>query len=246
MSTNPMQIFVGWDSREPLAFSVLVHSLLQRTSRPVTIRPLVQAQLRAAHLYTREPNPLESTEFSLTRFLVPALSDYNGFSLFMDCDMLAQADIGDLWLYVLAHPGKAVYVCPHDYTPKDGRKFLGQRQTAYPRKNWSSLMIFDNTRCKSLTPEYVNTATPLDLHRFAWCPDDAIGYLPLDWNWLVGEYETAPDPKVLHYTLGGPWFHRNAHFTVNECHWIDEWNAWWNEFDHLRSSLSIAPVSKHP
>jgi hypothetical protein len=199
-----LKIFIGWDSREPVAYSVLADSILRRASVPVSITPLSLSSLR--RIYTRERGPTESTEFSLTRFLVPYLSGYSGVSLFMDCDMLCQGDVLDLLMYPLADPGKAVYVCQHEYTPRDETKFLGQPQTAYPRKNWSSLMLFENACCKALTPDYVNAATGLELHRFQWLQDDRIGSLPLAWNHLVGEYPPNANAQVLHWTLGGPWF----------------------------------------
>lgn len=199
-----LRIFIGWDSREPLAYAVLADSILRHASVPVSITPLSLSSLR--RIYTRARGSTESTEFSLTRFLVPWLSSYAGMSLFLDCDMLCQADVLDLLLYPLADPGKAVYVVPHDYTPRDATKFLGQVQTAYPRKNWSSVMLFDNAKCTALTPEYVNTATGLELHRFQWLFDEQIGALPIDWNHLVGEYEPNERAKLLHWTLGGPWF----------------------------------------
>lgn len=201
---RPLNVFIGYDSREPAAFAVLAHSILRRATEPVSITPLRLDALR--RFYTRPRGPTESTEFSLTRFLVPFLSNYEGLSVFMDCDMLMQADISELRLYPLVNPGKAVYVCQHDYTPKDATKFLGQQQTAYPRKNWSSFVLFDNERCQALTPEYVNTATGLELHRFHWLADEQIGSMPIEWNWLVGEYAPNVNAKNLHWTLGGPWF----------------------------------------
>jgi hypothetical protein len=102
---------------------------------------------------------------------------------------------------------EALLVVKHDYTPKTATKFFGQQQTVYPRKNWSSLMVFNNARCHNLTPEDVNSASALELHRFKWMDDEAVGSLPLEWNWLVGEYEPNAEAKILHYTLGGPWFH---------------------------------------
>jgi hypothetical protein len=218
LGTTPLRIFIGWDSQEPIAFSVLADSILRRASVPVSITPLCLSSLR--RLYTRERGPTESTEFSMTRFLVPYLSEYRGLSLFMDCDMLCQTDILALLMYQLADPGRAVYVVRHDYTPREGTKFLGHVQTSYPRKNWSSFMLFDNARCQALTPEYVNTATGLELHRFNWTDDDAIGSLPLDWNHLVGEYNPDPDAKVLHWTLGGPWFD-----AYHNCEHADLWFA---------------------
>lgn len=207
MSDN-IRIFIGFDTKEPIALHVLMHSILRRASIPVSITPIVQEQLRKAGIYTRERGPTESTEFSMTRFLVPYLSNYVGISVFMDCDMVCLVDLAQLLEEIQGDGFKDVWVCKHDYTPKDTVKFLGQPQTAYPRKNWSSFMLFNcaNQACRRLTPEYVNKATGLELHRFKWCEDDRIGSLSLAWNHLVGEYEPAANAKILHYTLGGPWF----------------------------------------
>lgn len=240
-----LRIFIGYDTKEPVAFHVLTHSILTRASGPVEIIPLVQSALREQGLYTRERGATESTEFSMTRFLVPALSEYKGISVFMDCDMLCLTDMYELVGEVIkqrhadavarrawdTNPigdcprGKAVLVCQHDYSPTTTVKFLGQVNTPYPRKNWSSVMVFDNSRCRALTPERVNSLSGLELHRFSWLNDDEVGSLPLEWNWLVGEYSAVTlengkvysaatygdvkvyNPlKVLHYTLGGPWF----------------------------------------
>jgi hypothetical protein len=126
--------------------------------------------------------------------------------MFLDCDMLALTDVYELVAYGLAYPDKAVLVAQHNYKPKTETKFLGQTQTFYEKKNWSSVMVFNNAKCSALTPEYVNTATGLDLHRFRWLHDKEIGSIPLEFNWLVGEYEPNPNAKILHYTLGGPYF----------------------------------------
>lgn len=201
---EPFKVFIGFDSREPAAFAVCAHSILRRSSVPVSITPLTQDALRQSRMYLRERGTTESTEFSLTRFLVPALCRYQGLAVFVDCDFLFQSEIGELFAYPIAWSDQAVFVCQHDYTPKPDAKFLGQTQTAYPRKNWSSLMVFNNELCRTLTPEYVNTATGLELHRLLWA-DERIGALPLSWNHLVGEYEPDPKAKALHFTLGGPW-----------------------------------------
>ena len=207
-----LQIYIGYDPREAVAYDVLAHSIRRRASIPVMIKPLVQKELRDAGLYARARGPTESTEFSLTRFLVPALAGYRGWSLFMDCDMLCLADIGEL--AALQDPGKAVLVVKHDYVPKTQRKFLDQVQTKYERKNWSSLMLFNNERCRALTSQYVNSASGLELHRFKWVEDAAVGELPKEWNWLVTEYDNNPAAKIVHYTLGGPWFdaYRNSEY----------------------------------
>jgi hypothetical protein len=119
-------------------------------------------------------------------------------------------------------------VCKHDYVPKTERKFLDHVQTKYPRKNWSSLMAFNNDRCRALTPDYVNTAAGLDLHRFKWLDETDIGELPLEWNWLVGEYPYAAGAKIVHYTLGGPYFEQ-----YRECDYAAEWFA---EYEAMRST----------
>jgi hypothetical protein len=204
MSAKDLTVYIGYDSKEPAAAAVLAHSILTRASSPVYFMPLTKKAVEK--FYTRTRGPLEATEFSMSRFLVPYLSGYEGWSLFLDCDMLCLSDIWELMLYPIVDPGKAVYVCKHDYTPKDAVKFLGQKQTAYPRKNWSSLMLFDNNQCRALTPDYVNTATGLELHRFHWTNDEAIGSLPLEWNHLVGEENQVSPAKIYHYTNGTPCF----------------------------------------
>ena len=202
--SEPVRIFIGYDQRETVAYHVLAHSILRHASVPVSITPIARCHL--GRVYDRARGATESTEFSMTRFLVPYLAGYRGSALFMDCDMLVQADIAELFIYPVAYPETAVFVCQHDYTPSETTKFLGQPQTAYPRKNWSSVMLFNAELCRALTPTYVNTASGLDLHRFQWTTDDRIGALPLEWNWLVGEYAPKADAKNLHWTKGGPWF----------------------------------------
>ena len=176
--------------------------------------------------------PTESTEFSLTRFLVPHLSGFSGWSLFMDCDMLCRVDIAALEKEIANQSDKAVLVCKHDYVPKTQRKFLDQVQTRYARKNWSSLMIFNNARCRSLSADYVNSASGLDLHRFAWTDDPSIGGLPLEWNWLVGEYAYNPAAKIVHFTIGGPYF-----AAYRNCDYAAEWFA---EFDSMQQCAASA------
>jgi lipopolysaccharide biosynthesis glycosyltransferase len=168
-------------------------------------------------VFTRPANAISSTEFSFSRFLTPYLSGFEGWSLFMDCDMLARADFAEI--FALADDRYAVMVAKHDYTPRDAVKFEGHVQTKYAKKNWSSVVLFNNARCRALTPDFVNTATGLELHQFKWLEsDDQIGALPLEWNWLVGEYDFNPDAKVAHFTRGGPYFPAYA----NEDY-SDEW-----------------------
>jgi hypothetical protein len=216
--TGDLRVFVGWDSREPVAAAVLMHSILARASAPIHLVPLTQASV--AHAYTRERMPTESTEFSFTRFLVPYLSRYEGWSVFMDCDMLCQVDLWELMPYLDSQQDKAVLVCQHHYVPKTATKMDGQVQTVYPRKNWSSFMAFNNQKCHALTRKYVNTASGADLHQLAWVPDRMIGALPISWNWLSDEYALNPHAEVIHFTLGGPWFEGR-----DRCDHADLWRA---------------------
>ena len=216
---SSLNVYVGFDANETAAYHVLCHSILQRAQAPVSFTPLIRGHFP---YFTRKRGPLESTDFSISRFLVPYLSGYQGYSLYMDADMLCQVPINELWQALspndLKH--KAVWVCPHDYIPSSDRKMQDQVQTPYPRKNWSSFMFFDNSECRVLTPDYVNTATGLQLHRFEWLQDEQIGFLPLEWNWLLGEYASNPEAKVLHYTLGGPWLPK-----YRDCDQSREWYA---------------------
>jgi hypothetical protein len=224
-----LNIFIGYDTREADAFRTLEHSIRRRASVPVSVAPVKLRDVQERGLYTRQRGPTESTEFSLTRFLVPALSGYKGWSVFMDCDMLCRTDVAGLAAEIAKQPDKALLVCKHDYTPSPERKFLNQVQTAYPRKNWSSVMAMNNERCRALTAQYVNTASGLDLHRFNWLKgDDEIGELALAWNWLVGEYTYNAGAKIAHFTRGGPWFpeYRNSDYA----------GEWFEEFESMKAA----------
>lgn len=222
------RVYIGYDPMESVAFYTLAHSILRRSSIPVSIAPVARSQLKG--VYARDRGPTESTDFSLTRFLVPWLSAFDGWSLYLDCDMLCRADIVELAAEMRRQPDKAVAVCKHDYVPRSARKFLGREQTTYPRKNWSSVVLFNNERCQALTPEYVNSATAAELHRFAWLEDQQIGELSLDWNWLVGEYPHNPEAKLVHFTIGGPYFPE-----YKSCDYAAEWFA---ECESMRQCAS--------
>lgn len=200
-----IRVFIGFDTVETVSYHVLVHSIQARCSEPVSITPLMLSQLSG--VMTRERHNLQSTEFSFSRFLVPHLCDYEGWALFMDCDMLVLDDMADLWK--MRDGDFAVQVVKHDHVPKETTKFLGQPQSKYEKKNWSSVMLYNNAQCKALTPDFVNSASGLELHRFQWLANDGlIGEIPHRWNRLVGYDETIPakDVSNLHYTIGGPYF----------------------------------------
>jgi hypothetical protein len=215
---SPMiPVYIGYDQREAVAFSVLSHSIHARATQPVSITPLILSQLSG--ILTRERHPLQSTDFSFSRFLTPYLCGYNGWSVFMDCDMLMLDDIARLWK--LRDDRYAVMVVKHEHVPKETVKFLGEPQTRYEKKNWSSVMLFNNARCRALAPEYVNAATGLELHQFKWLGnDELIGALPGRWNHLVGYDAPHQDASLVHYTLGGPYFE-----DYRDCEYSREWFA---------------------
>lgn len=210
-----INIFIGYDGREVVASGVLAYSIHSRASAPVSIAPIMLSQLSS--VFQRERHPLQSTDFSFSRFLTPHLSDYTGWSLFMDCDMLMLDDVAKLW--ALRDERYAVMVVKHEHLPKEERKFLNEPQTKYEKKNWSSVMLFNNARCRALSPEYVNAASGLDLHQFKWLADDSlIGALPSCWNHLVGYNAPRADAALVHYTLGGPYFKE-----YSGCEYSKEW-----------------------
>ena len=216
-------IYVGWDSREDIAYQVCEHSILRRTYKEfVNVIPLKQNDLREQKLYWREVDKLASTEFTFTRFLIPHLNNYKGLAVFCDSDMVFLTDAHHLFNNGFRDESKAVWVVKHDYNPPEGLKMDGQMQLQYPRKNWSSFMVFncEHPSCKNLDLETVNSETGAYLHRFEWCDDSEIGEIGPEWNWLVGHYKEPVDgtPKVLHYTEGGPWFEN-----MRDCEYDHVW-----------------------
>jgi lipopolysaccharide biosynthesis glycosyltransferase len=212
---KPIPIFIGYDSREAIAFHTCVNSIVRHASQPVSIMPLALNNFKD---YT-ETHTDGSNQFIYSRFLVPHLMDYQGQAIFMDGDMIVRGDIAELW--ALRDLGKDVQVVKHDYKTKMTTKYLGSKNEDYPRKNWSSVMIFNcqNFPTKKLTPEYIQKSTGAHLHRFEWTTDDRVGALPPEWNWLPDEYGANPDAKLLHYTLGTPCFHEFATTPM-----ADEWH----------------------
>ena len=219
-NTGTAKVFVGYDSREDIAWEVCRHSLLRHADEDVEVIPIRQGPLRELGLYTRPYDVGSSTEFSITRFLTPYLAAQCGWVAFCDCDFLFTVDVRQVFDGL--DSTKAVYCVQHDYTPGHSIKMDGKKQSVYPRKNWSSFMLFncDHPDVRALTPAVVNTAEPAYLHRFQWVREpDAIGALDLDWNFLVGEYvRPEKTPRVLHYTVGGPWFD-----DWRNCDYADLW-----------------------
>ena len=239
-------VWIGFDPREANAFAVLRHSIMRRANTHVPIRGLVLDTLKDQGLYRRPTTRVGhqlwdnisdapmSTEFSISRFLVPYLvrrslkttlvKPHDRWAVFMDCDMLVTQPIERL--FELADPRYAVQVVKHHHVPADSHKMDGQAQTQYRRKNWSSVMLFnvDHPANSALTVDLVNTATGRDLHQFCWLRDDEIGELPLTWNYLVGHNtsDELPDTKMppanIHFTEGIP-----TMAGYEDCEFSDLW-----------------------
>jgi lipopolysaccharide biosynthesis glycosyltransferase len=203
---TPIPIFVGYDPREAIAFHTCVNSIIRHASQPVAIVPLALNLFRD---YT-ETHGDNSNHFIYTRFLVPHLMNYSSWAIFIDGDMIVRDDITQLW--ELRDPSKDVMVVKHDYKTRMTKKYLGHKNQDYPRKNWSSVILWNcgNPVNCQLTPEFVQTSTGAYLHRFAWIDNERIGALPIEWNWLPDEFGPNPNAKLLHYTLGTPSFHEFA------------------------------------
>lgn len=223
-----LKVFIGYDSRLDTDYRVLRSSIERFTPYGIDIIPLKLDDLKGIFINSSKG----ASEFSFSRFLVPYLSDYKGWSLFMDCDMLCRVDLMEIWKEIKADSSKTVFVCKHDYTPKTTNKAMGT-QASYPKKNWSSFIIFNNKKCKMLSLRYVNKATGKQLHQFEWVSEREIGSLPLEWNWLVGEYKKNSAAKMLHYTLGTPY-----HDKYKDCDCAKEW------LDELLWMGGVQPVVK--
>ena len=212
---TPIRVYIGYDSSEVAAFHTLSQSIMEQTSEPTSIVPINLTQL--GRYYHRPPHQLAATEFSFSRFLVPYLSGFQGWAIFMDCDMLCRTDLAELW--ALQNEQYAVQVVKHEHKPVNKIKFNANVQTRYEKKNWSSVMLMNCRQCDALTLEYVNSATGLHLHQFKWLNNEAlIGELPGTWNHLVGYDLYDQDAKLVHFTEGGPYFS-----AYRDCDYAEEW-----------------------
>jgi lipopolysaccharide biosynthesis glycosyltransferase len=212
------RVFIGFDSREAECSDVLAYSLRAHSSIPLDVRDLDLRRLD----FDRPRDPLQSTEFTYTRFLVPHLCGYRGKAVFMDCDMLCLGDIKEL--DDLDMSGLALRVVKHDHQPTAATKMDGKAQTVYPRKNWSSLMLMNCAKLKLWTKETVETQSGAYLHRFQGIPDEEIGEIPNTWNALDWMDENT---KLVHYTSGGPWFEqcRDHPYGAAWLEWRDRYRA---------------------
>lgn len=211
-------VFIGYDPNETVAFHVCANSIIRNSSKPVAIIPLALNLLSS--LYT-EHHTDGSNQFIYSRFLVPYLMNYTGWAIYIDGDMIVTGDIAELWDE--RRYDKDVLVVKHDYKTKHPIKYLGANNQDYPRKNWSSVIIWNcsSDTNKNLTPSFISNSTGAELHRFTWIKDQRIGEISTEWNWLVGEYDQNQNAKLYHYTVGIPAF--------SEYHGCDHADIWHDE-----------------
>ena len=205
---SKLNIYIGYDSKEDIAYRVCKYSILKRSSSNIKVTSLKLYELIANNLYFRDIDPLASTEFTYSRFLVPTLNKYKGWAIFCDCDFIFFEDVFKILENL--DESKAVYCVQHDYTPKEKHKMDSQKQTIYPRKNWSSFILYNcsHPSNKNLNVDLVNAETGSFLHQFKWLKDNEIGSLDERWNWLEGwtSNHNNKNPFAVHFTRGGPWF----------------------------------------
>ena len=226
-------VYIGYDSREKIASDVCEYSLRTTTEEPIDIKYLKLHELRQQGIYNRGEDTLGSTEFTFTRFLIPYLQDYKGWAIFCDCDFLWLTDIDKLFAQ---RDDKYVVMCVHhDYTPKEGTKMDGKQQSLYPRKNWSSMVLWNcgHPSNQVVIPSMVNKETGKFMHRFSWLKDEEIGSVSHEWNWLEGWYKEPIDgkPKAIHFTEGGPWF--------ENCQDVDYADLWIETANKTGSEWSV-------
>lgn len=223
-----MKVFVGFDEREEVAYDVCKYTL-EKHCPYVTVIPLKLELLRKEGLYWRTPDPLASTEFTYSRFLVPELCNYEGWALFCDCDFMWRGSVSEV--FNMAEDRFSVMVVQHDYQPKEKTKMDGCLQTVYPKKNWSSMMLFNcgHPDVKKLSAFSVNTKSGAYLHQFQWTEN--VGSLPVDFNYLEGwntPEQCQGDPRAVHFTRGGPWFQQ-----YQDVEYADEWRSYLKEMKNV-------------
>ncbi len=230
LSDTVCRVFIGYDERQHDAYEVCRHTLLKHASIPLLVEQIDQTALRHAGLYRRAPHPGTwidtvdgksfSSQFSFTRFLVPALCQFKGWALYMDCDFLWRRDVRAIFDLVEENRNKSALVVHHDFKPSEMVKMDGKEQTVYTNKNWSSLMLLNNKACNALTPDVVNTRPGQWLHTFRWVGAIySLGSIDGRWNWIPG-HSTHTEPGAVHFTKGVPSMEGYA-----DQPYADEWFA---------------------
>jgi hypothetical protein len=221
---NKYRVFVGFDQREAIAYHTFAQSLIQNSSVPVSLIPMSLKVLQSVY---NETHTDASNEFIYSRFLVPFLCGFDGPAVFVDGDMVIETDIKDL--FNLFDSSKAIQVVQHDYKTKANLKYFGNKNEDYPRKNWSSMILWNCSHAahRILTPEFVANQSGSFLHRFRWIDDRDIGGLDASWNWLAEEYSANESARLIHYTLGTPCLK-----DYQDCSQSDRWHAYYRSLQN--------------
>ena len=222
---NKAKIYVGFDQREAVAYHTFVQSLIIHSTIPLDITPL---SLKSLSIY-KELHTDCSNDFVYSRFLTPFLNNFDGWAIYADGDMICQRDI--LELLELRDESKAIMVVKHDYQTKQSRKYFNNKNENYPKKNWSSVILWNckHVKHKILSPKFVQNQSGKFLHRFSWLDEDDIGELPIEWNWLAIEYPENKKAKIIHYTLGTP--------CLNEYNNTDMSDIWYDA--HIKAQEGV-------
>jgi len=226
MSENKkVKIYIGFDQREAIAYHTFVQSLIDHASIPLDITPLAVKTLKGYE----EKHEDKSNDFVYSRFLTPFLNDFKGWAIFVDGDMICQADIKEL--LDLRDASKALQVVKHEYKTKSNQKYLGNINQDYPRKNWSSVILWNcaHPKHKLLTPDFIANESGKYLHRFSWLEDNEIGELSKEWNWLATEYHNNEQANIIHYTLGTPCFKDYRDTAMSDI--------WLKKYDRLNDGM---------
>ena len=226
MSENKkVKIYIGFDQRESIAYHAFVQSLIDHASIPLDITPLAVKTLKGYE----EKHKDKSNDFVYSRFLTPFLNDFKGWAIFVDGDMICQTDIKEL--LDLRDGSKALQVVKHDYKTKANQKYLGNINQDYPRKNWSSVILWncEHPKHKILTPDFIANESGKYLHRFSWLEDNEIGELSKEWNWLATEYHNNEQANIIHYTLGTPCFKDYRDTAMSDI--------WLKKYDRLNDGM---------
>lgn len=210
-----INIVIGFDQREAIAYHVFCQSIIEHSTMPIQFIPLIPNVVKNKSIQSDGSNA-----FTYSRFLTPYLMNFQGWAIFSDGDMVCKDDLAKLWN--LRDTTKAVQVVKHDYKTKYSKKYLGNKNENYPRKNWSSVILWncEHPKNKLLTPSFIESKSGSFLHRFSWLDDEEIGELNSEWNWLAIEFEDNPSARIIHYTLGTPCFKEYQSSSMS-IHWHD-------------------------
>ena len=113
-----VDIVVGFDQREAVAYHTFTQSIIEKSTMPVRFLPL---SINSLSNYNERHND-GSNDFIYSRFLVPHLMNFKGWAIYADGDMICLEDIKKLWNQ--RNNNYAVQVVKHDYETKIEKNIL--------------------------------------------------------------------------------------------------------------------------